>query len=152
MTGASPAHAKAVVPNLIDALGKATISDMNYGPRWAAVVALGKIGDPRAVDPLVKALKEKQEELSFYVIEALNEIGDSRAVAPLISALIYGDHRDLQDRDQGAGQDRSQLRVNRRHARAAAPSFIAALEHRELAVSWAAGEALRSDGASERGG
>ncbi|HXF06632.1 MAG TPA: HEAT repeat domain-containing protein [Blastocatellia bacterium] len=80
--------------------------------RWAAVEALGRIGDARAVEPLIKALGYKGRDIvkpgysskrSFCVpdllginirraaAEALGRIGDARAVKPLIEAL--GDDR-----------------------------------------------------------
>jgi len=52
-----------------------------------AASALGKMGDRRAVDPLIAALKD-QDFPSEYAAEALGQIGDLRAVEPLIAAMI----------------------------------------------------------------
>jgi hypothetical protein len=59
--------------------------------RLIAVEALGKIGDPRAVEALILALRDENNRVRRATAEALGELGDSRAVAPLITAL--------QDRD-----------------------------------------------------
>lgn len=48
------------------------------------VKALGEIGDPRAVEPLIKALDSDQ---LMSCIGALGKIGDPRAVEPLIDVL-----------------------------------------------------------------
>jgi len=70
--------------------------DLKYGTdkvRWDAVRVLGEIGDPKAVDPLIEVLKNKDEtyEVRGSAAIALGEIGDPRAVDPLIEALSYED-------------------------------------------------------------
>jgi hypothetical protein len=55
--------------------------------RYAAVEALGKIGDSRAVEPLIAALKDWDQDVRYAAVEALGKIGDSRAVGPFIAAL-----------------------------------------------------------------
>ena len=50
----------------------------------AAAIALGKIGDPRAVDPLCEALPKGLSSIP----EALAKIGDRRAVEPLSRVLL----------------------------------------------------------------
>jgi HEAT repeat protein len=54
----------------------------------AAVWVLGKIGDARAVEPLIKVLKEREWPDSQAAAEALGKIGDGRAVEPLIGVLL----------------------------------------------------------------
>ena len=54
--------------------------------RLAAASALGRIGDSRAVNPLIVALDD-QHRVREIVALALGEIGDSRAVDPLITSL-----------------------------------------------------------------
>lgn len=53
--------------------------------KFAAIEALGKIGDPRAVEPLIESLKDSW--LVTYAEKALGEIKDPRAVDPLINQL-----------------------------------------------------------------
>ena len=53
--------------------------------RKDAAQSLGEIGDPRAVQPLIVALKERF--VGTVSATALGKIGDPRAVAPLISVL-----------------------------------------------------------------
>jgi HEAT repeat protein len=48
------------------------------------IVALGEIGDPLAVEPLIKKLKEGD---TWPAARSLAEIGDKRAIYPLILAL-----------------------------------------------------------------
>lgn len=48
---------------------------------------LGRIGDPRAVEPLVAALETGPEEVSVAAAEALGKIRDPRAVPALAAAL-----------------------------------------------------------------
>lgn len=69
------------VPALINALGD---PDMNV--KHAAAEALGKIGDRRAVEPLICSLSTDMW-LQFPAAMALGEIGDPRAVAPLVTLL-----------------------------------------------------------------
>jgi ankyrin repeat protein len=60
------------------------------------VIALGKIGDPRAIDPLITALEDKTSRMNEYVrmyaAEALGKIRDNRAVEPLAKALLDEDN------------------------------------------------------------
>lgn len=71
------------VPLLLDAL-----KSNNNHIRGYAADALGRIGDVRAVEPLIEALKDddKLHVLPSAVV-ALGKIGDPRAVKPLISLL-----------------------------------------------------------------
>ena len=65
-----------------------TLSDANPAVRVAAVTSLGRLGDPRAIAALAKAMREDPDprvrEAAAY---ALGGIDDSRAVAPLLEAL-----------------------------------------------------------------
>jgi HEAT repeat protein len=70
------------VDGLIDALGYQ--DDQNV--RLAAASALGKLGDSKAVDPLINAFDDDSIVKEVAVI-SLGEIGDSKAVLPLISLL-----------------------------------------------------------------
>jgi HEAT repeat protein len=57
------------------------------GIRVAAAMALGKIGDTRAVVPLVAALKDTDVKLCQAAAEALGKLGDAHAVEPLLAML-----------------------------------------------------------------
>jgi len=54
---------------------------------WIAAEALGKIGDPQAVEPLIAALKEGEKWLRQGAAWALGKIRDPRAIEPLVAAL-----------------------------------------------------------------
>ena len=55
--------------------------------RRAAVVALGRIGDARAVEPLVRLIDEDERELLVPVTAALARLGDGRAFESLLRLL-----------------------------------------------------------------
>ncbi|UCG58784.1 MAG: HEAT repeat domain-containing protein [Phycisphaerales bacterium] len=55
-----------------------------------AALCLGKIGDPRGLDPLVGALGDQDSEVVWYAAVALGYMGSPDAVDPLIQALEDG--------------------------------------------------------------
>ena len=55
--------------------------------RRGAAEALGKLGDTRAVEPLIEALGDGSEYVRNSAAGALGKLGDTRAVEPLIEAL-----------------------------------------------------------------
>ena len=59
--------------------------------RRAIVIALGNLGDARAVAPLVAALRDDRKWVRGYAAEALGKLGDARAVDPLIAVLTDQD-------------------------------------------------------------
>jgi HEAT repeat protein len=50
-------------------------------------LALGEIGDLRAVDPLITTLGDKNWEVRSSAAKALGKIGDERAIQPLVNLL-----------------------------------------------------------------
>jgi HEAT repeat protein len=65
------------------------INELEKSPvhRWELVWALGEIKDPRAIEPLIEALKDPDVEVRREAAWALWFIGDERAEAPLKEAL-----------------------------------------------------------------
>jgi HEAT repeat protein len=63
--------------------------------QFAAASALGRIGDARAVGPLLERLDD--EVLAEMVVEALGRIGDAAALAPLLDRLVASDRLPLRD-------------------------------------------------------
>jgi HEAT repeat protein len=61
----------------------AVFRDRDSDARKEAAEALGKIGDARAVDPLVAGLKHHDSAVRDAAAEALEKIGDARAVESL---------------------------------------------------------------------
>jgi HEAT repeat protein len=51
--------------------------------RERAAEALGRIGDPRAVDPLIESLKDEDLFVRYFSAKALGETGDPKAIRPL---------------------------------------------------------------------
>jgi HEAT repeat protein len=72
--------------NAIDWLIASLEETVDEPIRWDAW-ALGKIGNTRAVEPLIRALNKGDLALASSAAEALGEIGDTRAVLPLIEIL-----------------------------------------------------------------
>ena len=67
---------------MISALG-----DKERYVRRAAAEALGKLGDVRAVEPLISVLGDIDADACRMAAESLGKFGDKRAVGPLITAL-----------------------------------------------------------------
>ncbi len=55
--------------------------------RTDAAFALGRLGDKRAVDSLILALEDENEDVRSFAVFALGKIGDPRAVEPIIQIL-----------------------------------------------------------------
>jgi hypothetical protein len=71
----------------------AALKDDNRDVRWAAIEALGELGDRRAVAPLVEYL-DKPEAYRWarrLIASALGTIGDPAAVPPLVKLLEDAD-------------------------------------------------------------
>ena len=60
---------------------------MDKDVRKAAAEALGQIGDPRTVEPLIAALKDADKGVRWVAASALGQIGDERAVESLVAVL-----------------------------------------------------------------
>lgn len=71
------------VPQLIDLL-KTLTARPNEFPRLNAIYALARIGDPRAVDPLIGLLNSKEATVAGAAAFALGMLQDPRAIEPLL--------------------------------------------------------------------
>ena len=65
------------------------LGDENAEIRWAAAEMVGRLGDLRAVEPLVAVLHDSSVEVRRIAAEALGNLGDSRAVEPLLAVLKH---------------------------------------------------------------
>jgi len=84
----STAAAWAAGPDVkVDDLVRAVTEDTNYKVRVQAALVLGKLGDPRAVQPLIKALADQNKTVRGIAASALGQLGDSAAVDPLRGLL-----------------------------------------------------------------
>lgn len=84
---ALPALSELVLGTLPPAKGYTLFNPVDVGAaRWMAARALGRIGDPLAVTPLVDALLQNDGDLGVFVAEALGHLGDRRAVPALLEA------------------------------------------------------------------
>ncbi|HVU14406.1 MAG TPA: HEAT repeat domain-containing protein [Phototrophicaceae bacterium] len=55
--------------------------------RGRAAMMLGKLGDTRAVEPLIRALDAPGYQTPLYAVESLGKLGDPRAIEPLLRAM-----------------------------------------------------------------
>jgi HEAT repeat protein len=55
--------------------------------RGRAALMLGKLGDPRAVEPLIRALDAPGFQTPLYAAQSLGKLGDPRAIEPLLSMV-----------------------------------------------------------------
>jgi len=79
---------KPAVPHTIEAL-----SDRDHGVRARAITALGKIGDTRAVDPLIRLVDDPDRGIIRSVVWALGLLRDHRAAGPLLRLWDKGEFR-----------------------------------------------------------
>lgn len=90
-----------------------SLKDKNWGVRFQAARELGKIKDPRAVSPLIKAFLIENEnwDVQKAAVGALMSINDAEAFEPMITALKNKDKfiRRGAARVLGALQDRRAL-------------------------------------------
>src|SRR5512137_1023991 len=63
------------------------LKDNNLNFRVRAAEALGELGDPAAVEPLIEALRDPFIDVQWLAAKSLGKIGDLRAVAHLLEAL-----------------------------------------------------------------
>jgi len=103
---------------------------------WFVEYALAKIGKP-AVEPLIVALKDEDKDVRLIAIGALEKIGDARAVEPLAAAL--------EDKDDHVRWKAMWVLGKMGDARAVEP-LIAALEDKDYHVRWTAAEFLGNIG------
>jgi HEAT repeat protein len=89
----SPNVRKMEAKRNVEGLIKVLRSRGDIGVRKEVAGALGRIGDARAVEPLIKALQHFAYDVRKAAASALGQIGDTRAVEPLIAAL------NVEDRD-----------------------------------------------------
>jgi len=73
----------------VPTLTRALTSGEKSPERIAAAKALGKLGDPRAVDPLGMALADESKGVHAAAANALAKIGGSRAIELLAAALRW---------------------------------------------------------------
>lgn len=58
--------------------------------RGRAALMLGKLGDLRAVDPLIQTLDAQGFQMRLNAAQALGELGDIRAIEPLLMVAANG--------------------------------------------------------------
>ncbi len=61
--------------------------------RGRAALMLGKLGDARAVEPLIQALAAPGHQTPLYAAQALGKLGDVRAIQPLLNIVASGNDK-----------------------------------------------------------
>ena len=74
------------MPTFEELVEKLTSETASYSRR-SAISALGRLGDERAVEPLVSALQDEDRYIRREAAKALGELGSPAAIEPLIAAL-----------------------------------------------------------------
>lgn len=69
--------------------------------RGRAALMLGKLGDTRAVEPLIRALDTPGFQITLNAVEALGKLGDPRAIEPL-KRFLNTDHEKYREAAQQA--------------------------------------------------
>lgn len=77
---------------VVQALIKLLREDKGNQGAANAAIALGRIGDKRAIEPLLNTLQDSFNYLRAHVAEGLGLIGDKRATLPLIEVLQHEDN------------------------------------------------------------
>jgi HEAT repeat protein len=67
----------------------AMLDEEDPSRRWKAAESLGRIGNDRAVDPLILALTDEDWRVRQKAAWALGKIGDPRALVPLRRAMMH---------------------------------------------------------------
>ncbi len=83
-------------PQVIDALATLTQRDASPQVRQFAARALGRIGDDRAVVPLLRTMHDPVEWVRSAAKDELGRIGDRRAIPALLAIKDVGDQQDHQ--------------------------------------------------------
>jgi HEAT repeat protein len=94
--GMDPKPLRADADKALLAIGKPAMASIVEGLKRPGVNALpeaadllGRMGNPRAIEPLVAALGFAPGYRRAYVVKALGQIGGERAIAALVKALQY---------------------------------------------------------------
>lgn len=80
------------VDHLIETVDDNELDDNDYLIKKGCVKALGKIGDQRAVDPLINTLDDFDSFVRQTSAKALGLLADKRALEPLINSLKNDTH------------------------------------------------------------
>lgn len=82
-------------PAALDVLIYALKNNKDPFIRKDAAFAMGKIGNPKAVDALIEALNDQEPKVRCNSSWALGKINDNRAVQPLINLLARDKHEEV---------------------------------------------------------
>jgi HEAT repeat protein len=122
---------KELVPGMIDVFETADQDDPRV--RRYMALALGNVGDTRAVPVLLDALSDDDAETRIYSIWALGSLGDKRALVPLLALA--------QDDDAGI-RKMVVYSLGALRAEEARETLRAALDDYQMDVAWNAAIAL----------
>ncbi|MHA1371902.1 MAG: HEAT repeat domain-containing protein, partial [Promethearchaeota archaeon] len=81
----------------VEQIVKYLLNSKNPTTRTEAAKILGRLGDPRAIPSLIKALNDEKIFVRKFAIKSLVSFGDKRVIDPIITAFKDEDH--FLDRD-----------------------------------------------------
>lgn len=82
----------------------ASLSRSEAPYRWGAAEALGRMGDPRAVDPLIPLLGDPDWRVRLKAAWSLGRIGDPAAL-PFLMRLVRDESEAVRDMAREAAQE-----------------------------------------------
>jgi HEAT repeat protein len=116
--------------------------------RGAAVSSLGKLRDPKAAEPLIKLLEDRDPDVREAAVNALGLIGSELAIEPLVLTLV--DPQSSIRQAAAYALRRTEPYWERSEAAARAiPRLQAALKSHEYWVRHSAADALKKLGVSQ---
>jgi HEAT repeat protein len=86
-TPVSSSHCQSQQPDDSIAQAIAQLKDPDQAVRYRAALALGRVKDARAADPLIAALHDPGDDVRDEAAKSLGDLGDERAIEPLITLL-----------------------------------------------------------------
>jgi HEAT repeat protein len=120
-----------LIPEMVEAFRDAADDDPRV--RRYLALALGHLGDPRAVPVLVEALSDDDPDTRIYAIWALGSAGDRRAIPPLM---------EMAQHDDAGIRKMAVYSLGSLGAEEARPVLQAALNDHQVDVAWNAAIAL----------
>ena len=107
-----------------------SVSSSDYLLRQAAVEALGRIGDSRALEPLLEVLQDREWKARWSAIYALGRIGDEQALPFL--------HRCLLEEEDTILRKSAAVTLGQLHRRESVAALSKGLSDEDWQVRWAA--------------
>jgi HEAT repeats len=137
---AAPTQPQTVVADPVAAAIERLNSGHDHSRRDGAL-ALGRLGDARAVPPLIDRVnKDWEKEVRVAAAWALGEIGDPRAAITLQKAALYDKRKEVRDAANIAYKKLGRETIDNAHVQVAPPSANSTASELPAALPSSAGE------------